>query len=76
MRVHRRSLRETLKKRFNDLFLEYSERLRKINKFFNDNEVKKKQVLDLSKQMPSGDITIPENFAIELENKLEHLYGK
>lgn len=31
---------------------------------------------DLNNQMPGEDIIIPENFVIELENKLEHLYGK
>ena len=38
--------------------------------------MKRKLISDLSKQMPPEEVGIPENFAIELENKLEHLYGK
>lgn len=76
MRVSRRVLKESLKMRFNECYDEFSERERKIKKFYNENEVKKRLVADLAKQMPGETIDIPENFAIELENKLEHLYGK
>ena len=64
MRLVRRTLKQELKKKFDALYGEFSEKSRMIRKFYDDSEVKKKLVSDLSKQIPESQVEIPENFAI------------